>query len=58
MAITLKTIKKAVTELVCVPHKPKWVGQGWIRINSKQFQVQTRFVCTKCGQETFKPIGE
>jgi len=58
MAITLKSIKKVVTELICVNHEPKWVGQGWIRLASDVFKLQNKYICTKCGKEIFKPIGE
>lgn len=58
MPINLNTIKKVLTTLTCIIHKPKWVGQSWVRINSKQFQIQTKYVCTRCGKAIFKPIGE
>lgn len=58
MALDIKYIKKVLTDLTCVIHKPKWVGQSWVRISSTRYELQNKSECTRCGKEIFKPIGE
>jgi hypothetical protein len=61
MALTLnfKKVKQVITDLTCLHPKKhhKLVGQGWVRINSKKFELQNKYVC-RCGKVIFKPIGE
>jgi len=61
MAINLsfKNVKKVIIDLTCLHQKKyhKQVGQGWVRVASKKFELQNKYVC-RCGKAIFKPIGE
>ena len=63
--LSLKSVKKTWDEAICGAsgHKYKFSNQVYrpvkkFGIYMKKYILRNRDVCTECGKEKFKPIGE